>query len=83
LDPGFLEHLRLSPRAVIGPGAIRARRGPKKAIIAVAASILIAIYHMLKDGTMYQDLGWDHFDRRSTDQQNSAWSNVWPTSATL
>jgi hypothetical protein len=21
LDPGFLEHLRLSPRAVIGPGA--------------------------------------------------------------
>jgi transposase len=48
---------------------IRARRGPKKAIIAVAASILTAIYHMLKDGTMYQDLGCKHFDRRSTDQQ--------------
>jgi hypothetical protein len=35
----------------------------------VAASILTAIYHMLKDGTMYQDLGCNHFDRRSTDQQ--------------
>jgi hypothetical protein len=24
---------------------------------------------MLKDGTMYQDLGCNHFDRRSTNQQ--------------
>jgi transposase len=48
---------------------IKARRGPKKAIMAVAASILTAIYHMLKDGTMYQDLGHDHFNRRSKDQQ--------------
>jgi transposase len=39
---------------------IRARRGPKKAIIAVVASTLTAIYHMLNDGTMYQDLGRDH-----------------------
>ena len=36
---------------------IKARRGPKKAIMAVVASILTAIYHMLKDGTMYKDLG--------------------------
>src|ERR1700726_4593374 len=50
---------------------IKARRGPKKAIMAVAASILTAIYHMLKDGTMYKDLGRDHFDRRSTDQQKN------------
>jgi transposase len=48
---------------------IRARRGPKKAIMAVVASILTAIYHMLKDGTMYQDLGSEHFKRHSTDQQ--------------
>ena len=48
---------------------IKARRGPKKAIVAVAASILTAIYHMLKDGTIYKDLGRDHFDRRSTDRQ--------------
>jgi transposase len=50
---------------------IKARRGPKKAIMAVAASILTAIYHMLKDGTMYKDLGRNHFDRRSTDQQKT------------
>ena len=50
---------------------IKARRGPKKAIMAVAASILTAIYHMLKDGTMYKDLGGNHFDRRSTDQQKN------------
>ena len=44
---------------------IRSRRGAKKAIGAVAASILTAIYHMLKNGTCYQDRGPDHFDRRA------------------
>jgi transposase len=44
---------------------LRSRRGPQKAICAVAASILTAIYHMLKNGTVYQDLGADHFNRRS------------------
>jgi hypothetical protein len=39
--------------------------------MAVVASILTAIYHMLKDGTMYKDLGRDHFDRCSSDQQIS------------
>jgi transposase len=37
------------------------RRGPKKAVCAVAASILTAAYHMLRDGTVYRDLGPDHF----------------------
>jgi transposase len=36
---------------------IRARRGPKKAIVAVAASILTAIYH-LKDGTLTSATLW-------------------------
>ena len=44
---------------------LRHRRGPKKAICAVAASILTAAYHMLKDGTFYHDLGADHFHRRA------------------
>ena len=44
---------------------IRSRRGPKKAVGAVAASILTAAYHMLKNGTLYQDLGANHFDRRA------------------
>ena len=42
---------------------LKARRGPKKAAIAVAASILTAAYHMLSDGTFYRDLGPDHFDQ--------------------
>ncbi len=42
---------------------LRHRRGPKKAICAVAASMLTAIYHMLRDGTVYKDLGADHFHR--------------------
>src|SRR6516164_6945318 len=44
---------------------LRARRGAKKAIGALAASILTAAYHMLKDGTLYHDLGPDHFDCRA------------------
>jgi transposase len=36
---------------------LRARCGAKKAIGAVAASILTAAYHMLKHGTLYEDLG--------------------------
>jgi transposase len=43
----------------------RSRRGAKKAVGAVAASMLTAAYHMLKDGTLYQDLGADHFDNRA------------------
>ncbi len=44
---------------------LQSRRGPQKAICAVAASILTAIYHMLKTGAPHQDLGADYFDRRS------------------
>jgi transposase len=44
---------------------LRHRRGPKKAICAVAASILTAAYHMLRDGTFYQDLGANHLHRTS------------------
>jgi hypothetical protein len=50
---------------------LRARSGVKKAIVAVAASILTAIFHMLKDGTMYQDLGPKHFDCRSKERQKN------------
>lgn len=43
---------------------LRSRRGAKKAILAVAASMLTAAYHMLKSGLEYRDLGADHFTRR-------------------
>jgi transposase len=41
-----------------------ARRGKKKAAVAVGHSILVAVYHMLRAGTSYHDLGPAHFDER-------------------
>jgi transposase len=48
---------------------IRSRRGAKKAFGAVAASMLTAAYHMLKDGSLYQDLGANHFNNRDKGKQ--------------
>lgn len=42
---------------------LKSRRGPRKAILAVASSMLTAAYHMLRDGVVYEDLGPHHFDR--------------------
>ena len=42
---------------------LKARRGPKKAVLAVAASMLTASYYILRDGVEYRDLGGDYFDR--------------------
>lgn len=42
---------------------LRARRGAKKAIVAVAASMLTAAWHMLRYQTDWRDLGAAHFDR--------------------
>jgi transposase len=43
---------------------LKSRVGPMKAIIAVAASMLTAAFHMLSTGAAYKDLGAAHFDRR-------------------
>ena len=48
---------------------LRSRRGAKKAIGAVAASLLTTIYHMLKNGTLYEDLGANYFDQKSKERQ--------------
>ena len=45
---------------------IRSRRGPKKAAVAVAASMLTAAYHMLKNGVDYEDLSETYFGKRDT-----------------
>jgi len=47
---------------------LRGRRGAKKAILAVASSMLTAAYHMLKNGVEYQDLGASHFTRRDREK---------------
>jgi transposase len=50
---------------------LQAKRGPQKAICAVAASILTAIYHILKHGTEHHDLGSAYFDRRPVEAKAS------------
>ena len=42
---------------------IARRRGKKRAIIAIAHSILVSVYYMLRDKVSYKDLGANHFDR--------------------
>jgi transposase len=43
---------------------LKSRRGPKKAIVAVAASMLTDVYYMLRDGAEFHDLGEQHFAQR-------------------
>jgi len=43
---------------------LKTRRGPKKAVVAVAASILTAAYFILRDGVDYRELGTGYFDHR-------------------
>lgn len=45
---------------------IAARRGPNKATVAVAHSILFAAWHMLSTGQTYQELGADYLRHRNT-----------------
>ena len=42
---------------------IKARRGDKKARVAIASSILTAIYFVLRDKVPFRDLGSDYFDK--------------------
>jgi transposase len=42
---------------------LRARRGTMRAAVAIAHKILVSIWHMLSNGTFYQDLGADFLDR--------------------
>lgn len=42
------------------------RRGKEKAIVAVAHSVLVIAYHLLKDRQPYRDLGPDYFDKLDT-----------------
>jgi transposase len=43
-------------------------RGHKKAIVAVAHSLLVTVYHVLAHSTTYQELGADYYDRRHTER---------------
>lgn len=43
---------------------IKSRRGGKKAAVAVAATLLTIVFHMLRNGTFYAHLGPTYFDPR-------------------
>ena len=43
---------------------LAARKGAKRALVAVAHTILIIAYHIIRDGTTYEDLGSNYFDDR-------------------
>ncbi len=45
------------------------RRGTQRALVAVAHSLLVAIYHMLRNKQPYADLGPDYFDTRDAARQ--------------
>lgn len=69
--------LRLAAQAVSrshsGLGAfyrrMRAKMGPKAAIVATAHKMARIVYHMLKHGTPYRDLSAQEYERRARDRE--------------
>ena len=47
---------------------LAARRGQRRALLAVGHTLLTVIYHLLRDGVVYQDLGPNYFDQRDRSQ---------------
>jgi transposase len=46
---------------------IARRRGKKRALIAVAREILVSLYHIIRDGCVYNELGADYYDKLNPD----------------
>lgn len=52
---------------------ISAHRGKKRAYVAVAHSMLVAIYHILKDGVAYKELGADYYNQFNKERKINAY----------
>ena len=52
---------------------ISAHRGNKRAYVAVAHSMLVAIYHILKDGMVFKDLGADYYNQFNKERKINAY----------
>lgn len=52
---------------------ISAHRGKKRAYVAVAHSMLIAIYHIIKDGVAFKDLGADYYNQFNRERKINAY----------
>lgn len=51
---------------------ISARHGRKRAYVAVAHSMLIAVYHMIKDGQVFSDPGADYYNQFNKERKINA-----------
>jgi transposase len=47
---------------------LAARRGKKRALVALGHTLLVIMYHLLKDGTTYHELGGDFLERLGPDR---------------
>jgi transposase len=61
---------------------LKSRRGPKKAIVAVAASMLGAAYHILRNRTPYRSLGPVTSTSTTAPPSSDRWCADWKPSAT-
>ena len=52
---------------------VSAHRGRKRAYVAVAHSMLVAIYHILKDGVVFKDLGADYYNQFNKERKINAY----------
>ena len=52
---------------------ISAHRGKKRAYVAVAHSMLVAIYHILKEGVAFKDLGADYYNQFNRERKINAY----------
>src|SRR4029453_5233049 len=48
---------------------LEGRLGGKKAALAVAHKILVIVYHLLHEGTLYEEERYDHLQPRQEEQQ--------------
>lgn len=52
---------------------ISTHRGKKLAYVAVAHSMLIAVYHIIKDGVAYRELGADYYNQFNKERKINAY----------
>lgn len=52
---------------------IREHHGTKRTYVAVAHSILVVIYHILRDGTVFKDLGADYYNQFNKERKINAY----------
>ena len=48
---------------------LAARRGKKRALVALGHTLLVIVYHLLKGRTTYKELGGDFLERLEPDRQ--------------